>query len=64
MEYDTEKTGIQPTRRLYQKVLEDGLNVTKKQVKEWLKIQDTYTRYKSIIRKHMFTILVNKYRWI
>ena len=39
---------------IYQKALEDGLNVTRKDIKEWLKLQDTYTRYKPIVRKHKY----------
>ena len=34
--------------------LEDGLNVSRKLVKEWLKSQETYCRYKPIVRKHKF----------
>ena len=48
------KTGYQSTERLYQKALEDGLNVSRKQLKDWLRSQDTYTRYKPIVRKHKF----------
>ena len=40
--------------RLYQKALRDGLCVTRKQVKEWLKSQVIYTRYKQIRRKDKF----------
>lgn len=44
--------------------------MNKMQVKEWLKAQDTYTRYKPIVRHHKFrktrllTPLVSKYKWI
>ncbi len=48
--YDT-KTGYQSDERLYQKV---SLKVSRKNVKDWLKTQDTYTRYKPIIRDHKF----------
>ena len=30
------------------------MRVSKRQVKEWLETQDTYTRYKPIIRRHKF----------
>ena len=50
--YYNPKTGFQSAEKLYQKVLEDGLNVTRKEVKEWLKSQDTDTRYKPIVRRH------------
>ena len=52
--YYNPKTGYQSSERLYKKALEDGLNVNRKLVKEWLKSQDTYTRYKPVIRKHKF----------
>ena len=52
--YYDPKTGHQPAERLYQKALEDGFEVTRNQVKSWLKSQDTYTRYKPIVRKHKF----------
>ena len=48
------KTGYQSAERLYQKALEDGLQVSRNQVKEWLKSQDTYTRYKPLVKKHKF----------
>ena len=31
-----------------------GLNVRRKDVKNWLRTQDTYTRYKPVIRKHKY----------
>ena len=46
--------GYQSAERLYQKAKEKGLSVSRKMVREWLKIQDTYTRYKPIIRKHKY----------
>ena len=52
--YYNPKTGYQSSERLYKKALEDGLNVNRKLVKEWLKSQDTYTRYKPVFRKHKF----------
>ena len=47
-------TGFQSMERLYQKAKDDGLNISCRVVKEWLKTQDTYTRYKPIVRKHKF----------
>ena len=52
--YCNRKTGYQSSERSYKKALEDGLNVNRKLVKEWLKSQDTYTRYKPVVRKHKF----------
>ena len=49
--YYNPKTGYQASKRLYKKASEDGLNVNRKLVKEWLKSQDTYTRYKPVVRK-------------
>ena len=53
--YYNPKTGHQSAERLYQKALEEGIPVSRNQVKEWLKSQDTYTRYKPVIRKHKFS---------
>ena len=47
-------TGFQSAGRLYQKAKDDGLGVSRRIVKEWLKTQDTYTRHKPIVRKHKF----------
>ena len=52
--YYDPKTGYQSAERLYQKAKEDGLKVSRKTVKEWLITQDTYTRYKPVIKKHKF----------
>ena len=52
--YYSPSTGYQGVERLYQKAKESGLKVSKKLVKDWLKTQDTYTRYKPIIRKHKY----------
>ena len=43
------KTGYQSAERLSK-----NLNVSRQQIKEYLKSQDTYTRYKTIIRKHKY----------
>ena len=47
-------TVFQSAERLYQKAKDDGLDVSRRIVKEWLKTQDTYTRHKPIVRKHKF----------
>ena len=46
--------GYQSAKKLYRKAKEKGLGASRKMVKDWLKTQDTYTRYKPIIRKHKF----------
>ena len=46
--------GYQFRERLYQKAKEKGLKISRREVKEWLETQDTYTRYKPVIRKHKF----------
>ena len=52
--YYNPSTGYQSIERLYQKAKESGLKVSRKLVRDWLKTQDTYTRYKPIIRKHKY----------
>ncbi len=52
--YYDPSTGFQSAERLYQKAKDDGLSVSRRIVKEWLKTQDTYTRHKPIVRKHKF----------
>ena len=47
-------TGFQSAERLYQKAKDDGLDVSRRILKEWLKTQDTYTRHKPIVKKHKF----------
>ena len=46
--------GYRSAEKLYQKAKEKGLSVSRRIVREWLKTQDTYTRYKPIIRKHKY----------
>ena len=46
--------GYRSREKLYQKAREKGLKVSRREVKEWLETQDTYTRYKPIVRKHKF----------
>ena len=52
--YYNPSTGYQSAERLYQKAKESGLKVSRALVKNWLKTQDTYTRYKPIVRRHKF----------
>ena len=52
--YYNPSTGYQSAERLYQKAKESGLKVSRRLVGDWLKTQDTYTRYKPIIRKHKY----------
>ena len=52
--YYNPSTGYQSAERLYQKAKESGLKVSRTLVKNWLKTQDTYTRYKPIVRRHKF----------
>ena len=40
--YYNPATEYQSAERLYKKTLEEGLNVNRKAVKEWLKTQDSY----------------------
>ena len=52
--YYDPSAGYQSAERLYQKAKERSLGVSRLAVREWLKTQDTYTRYKSIARKHRY----------
>lgn len=52
--YYNPKTGFSSAEKLYQQARKSGLSVTRKTVKEWLTNQDTYTRYKPIVRRHKF----------
>ena len=52
--YYNPSTGYQSAERLYQKAKESGVKVSRALVKNWLKTQDTYTRYKPIVRRHKF----------
>ena len=47
-------TGYQSRERLYQKAKERGLNLSRREVKEWLESQDTYTRHKPVVKRHKF----------
>lgn len=52
--YYSPASGCQSAERLYEKAIEEGLDVTLKSVKEWLKTQDTFTRYKPVVKRHKF----------
>ena len=52
--YYDPKAGYQSGERFYERALKEGITVSRSQVKDWLKSQDTYTRYKPIISKHKF----------
>ena len=39
----------------------DVLGISRKQVKEWLRSQDTYTRYMPIVRRHKFRKTLTDY---
>ena len=49
--YDPSK-GCRSAERLYHKAKGKGLSVSRRAVRDWLKTQDTYTRYKPITIKH------------
>ena len=51
--YYVPRTDFQSAERLYQKAKE-GARLCMKSVKEWLAEQDTYTRYKPLVRRHKF----------
>ena len=46
--------GYRSREKFYQKAKEKGLKVSRREVKEWLETQDTYTRYKPIVRRDKF----------
>ena len=46
--------GYRSREKLYQKAIEKGLKISRREVKEWLETQDTYTIHKPIVRKHKF----------
>ena len=52
--YHDPSKGYQSAEKLYQKAKANGIKVSGRLVKEWLETQDTYTRYKPVIRKHKF----------
>ena len=52
--YYDPSAGYQSAERLYQKAKERSLGVSRRAVRDWLKTQDTYTRYKPIARKHKY----------
>ena len=52
--YYNPSEGYRSAEKLYQKAKADGLSVSRQLVKEWLETQDTYIRYKPIVKKHNF----------
>ena len=52
--YYNPETGYQSAERLYQKAKGSGLNVSRKIVQDWLKTQNTFTRFKPLVKKHKF----------
>ena len=46
--------GYRSREKLYQKAIEKGLKISRREVKEWLETQDTYTIHKPVVRKHKF----------
>ena len=59
--YYDPSVGYQSVERLYQKAKEKGLSMSRRMVREWLKTQDTHTRYKPIVRRHTFRKTFVKY---
>lgn len=49
--YYNPASGYQSAEILYEKAIEEGLDVSKKSVNECLKTQDTFTRYKPVVKK-------------
>ena len=52
--YNNPRTGYQSIERLYQNAKDSGLDDSRKVVRDWLRTQDTYTRFKPIVRRHKF----------
>ena len=52
--YYNPETGFQSASRLFQKAKEEGLNVSRRKVNEWLKTQETFSMFKPLRRKHKF----------
>ena len=44
--------GFQSAERLYQKAKDDGLDVSRRNVKEWFKTQDIYTSMRGDYRQN------------
>ena len=52
--YYNPEIGFQSAEKLYKAAKQEGLNVSRKLVKEWLKTQETYTKFKPIKKRHAF----------
>ena len=50
--YYNPASGYQSAEKQHNKALEEGINVCRKAVKEGLKTQDTYTKYKPVVGRH------------
>ena len=46
--------GYRSREKLYQKAIEKGLKISRREVKEWLETHDTYTIHNPVVRKHKF----------
>ena len=51
--YYNPSEGYQSAEKVYQKAKANGVSVSRPLVKEWLGTQDTYTRYKPLVKKHI-----------
>ena len=52
--YYNPETGFTSVEKLYQNAKQEGINVSRKIVKEWLKTQETYTKFKPLKKRHKF----------
>ena len=52
--YCNPSEGYQSAEKLYQKEKANGVSESRRLVKEWLETQDTYTKYKPLVKKHKF----------
>ena len=52
--YYNPETGFQSAERLHKKAKEEGINVSRKKVKAWLKTQETYTKFKPLVKRHKY----------
>ena len=52
--YYNPEIGFTSAEKLYQKAKEEEIQVSRNLVKEWLKTQETYTKFKPIKKRHVF----------
>ena len=59
--YYDPSSGYQSAEKLYRKLKENGVSISRKDVREWLEYQNTYTRFKRKIRprKYLKTFVKN-----